>query len=670
MNWKLFLIASILVFDVSGRPADEIQSEPSSSIETKSAAKLVDEITNLTEKTTTLIQPQTTKSVEAVTKKTTEKIIPTEAATSTKASHNPTTTRYLHLIQPSQNLQTTKSTNIIQKKKYANDYSNLITKHTLLNNKRFLNNTASNITVFNKEFVISSDSSSSINNANKISLNNNSLIIKSTTESNEVPSLPSFATVSSAVNSNSSSKPLLFIDANDFPLATFVDPTTSTTKRAFVALNNNPIASWPTSSHIEEAKATPKSIRKKPVIHKIISKWSDNPNEVFNFHGDRPMISSQHAHITELKNQLTQSAFNQQNSVISFDNLPTIIGQQLIHQQQQIPSFETSIIPLSSTSAIPAVNDLILLKKKPISNNIDEELLDRCREVRIKLGTSIDGKIDSKELIECKGLNIHIDNKIDNTNKQAFAPINDYDIPTNDKFEDAPTEELYDSSLIEVDSESVHNQHEIQKEHKKKKKSNKKHKTDKQVEEEDGTEVEEETTTTEMSSMMMTVVTMMAIFNPLNFGVWGLLLAPVAAITLGGIVLAMYHFTKSNHHDHQQIWQMPMIQPWIKPQEIVVKNKIKHSPIPIKITHHHKHISAPQKMVSSSHHQPVIEYAPPWHSSSGSSNLKNSYGEPPVDSYYPSAPSDGPYRRKASMSKQQHRRKNQRPSNPFRYKLL
>lgn len=691
MNWKLLLLTSTLILGISARPADDNSQETST-------LKSLKETTNITERPTIVI---TDSPIEIVTKKTITKTaekVPVSDSIAT--SHVPTTTsRYL----ASQSLQTKPTTNA--KMKYANNYDNLITKHTL--NSHRINNKMPNITVdadsnsnsknndeLNLNYVISSDSSSSI--INQLTLND--FVKNITSVDHNKLSIP-IATISSPTTSNSSSKPLVFVDAD----ATYPHFTElSTTKRAFIQLNDNSqIDGWSNYNLEDTSQPTLTTTRKKPVIHKIISKWSDNPSEVFNY-GHEPIIPAQ---LNELKNQIVQSAYIQQQkysqpssklpppkpfipSISSFDNLPTIIGQQLLHQQQHISTIkpDPSVKPLTSNK--PSISDLLLLNR-PSSF---ESLKDYCKNIQIKLGSKYSGSIDSME--QCKGINF-IDNKIENSNLQPSTA--DYEVPEseNSNHEEVPSVEIY---------ENVHHHHNtgpnaivlpfattiipgsikignVNSNNNKAKKTKPKQ-----------GEIEEEGST-DMGSMAWSVLTMAAIFNPLNFGVWGMLLSPVAAITLGGMCFVMYKFLKhdkhehGHHHGHHHHAQIHHHHgggggEYHKPHEIIIKNKINHEAIPIKVEHFHKHIPALHKLVYShySHHHPapkapprppppppimhespVMEYSPPWHTSTG----KQSYGEPPVDSYLPSAPEGGPYKRKSSMSKHKTRK-----HNPFKYKLL
>ena len=162
---------------------------------------------------------------------------------------------------------------------------------------------------------------------------------------------------------------------------------------------------------------------------------------------------------------------------------------------------------------------------------------------------------------------------------------------------------------------------------------------------------------------MMTMMTMMAVFNPLNFGVWGFILAPVAALVFGGMCFAMYHVMPS--------------QGWSKPQEIIVKNRVNHSPIPIKILHLHKKVvqQVPVQHVPIVFHRPK-DYGPDVHDSYGPPPPSKSYGEPPmiIDDYHPSAGGGGgPYQRQSTNRLRKPvrgRRPTVTPKNSYKFKLL
>ena len=145
-----------------------------------------------------------------------------------------------------------------------------------------------------------------------------------------------------------------------------------------------------------------------------------------------------------------------------------------------------------------------------------------------------------------------------------------------------------------------------------------------------------------MRTMITTIamMTMMAVFNPLNLGVWGLVMSPMAAMLFGGICFAMYTFMNhpvamSAGHHHMP-WSSP---PPSKP--IVIRNKIKHSPIPIHILHHHKtsvshtRVSPPKPSYGppvESYGLPMEAYGPPI----------EAYGPPPMKSYGPPMEAYGP----------------------------
>lgn len=624
MNWKLLIICLSFAVGISGRPANETTPVK---IEVTTNAKISSaETTNLTEKSVT---------AEALTATTTTN--PSKAI-----ADAPTTVRYLqqHYLN-----EKTKPTN--PRSKYANNYANLITKHTL-NRQKFVNNTKgnSNITVENLSFNITS----SLNGGNnKINDNSNSNKIDHIANEIASPTIPS-----SQVTSNSLSRPLVFVDAD-----------VTTTKRAFVALNGGINKGTWSNYNLEETGTFP-TIKRKPIIHKIISKWSDNPHDVFNLHTannqePQPFISSQQAQITEISNQLVQNAFNNRIPTTSANVLPISIGQQMLHEEQHFKVPQTTRKPVKKVASkkpiivsTTSVNNLLLKVQKP--TKVPLKTKDNCL---IKIGNKVITNYD-----DCK--RYQIDNKVDGENfdDSVYDDIPaGFQIQTEPDFPDLPpppggsvpsgsppsfpsgnptipSGELPSarpsSGVPEVEQEGTNDKH---------KKRKNKRKNQKQTQEEEEN--------TDVGSMVMTVMTMMAVFNPLNFGVWGIVMAPMAAMLLGGACFAMYHYMnyqpkwqESHQHHHHT--------PWAKAQEIVIKNKIKHSPIPIKVMHLHRHAAAPQ-----THSMPVHEYSPPWES-------VKSFGEPPSD-YYPSAPSGGPYtRRKSNMRKRVHR-----PShNPFSFKLL
>lgn len=569
--------------------------------------------------------PQKATETDATKKAEAPEILTTEA---------PSTVRYLVASLP------TKPTN-----KYNNNYANLITKHTL--------NRIRNLT----------DASGSINN------NNNSNLLVSMHGIVVTNALPK--TTVEPTTSHSSSRPLVLFDGD-------VNPTI-TTRRAFFPYGTT----W-ANYHVEPPKILT-TRKKKPVIHKIISKWSDNPHEVFNLHGGQSILAAQTTKVTEinqLKDHLVQNAFN---PVVTTGSAPPFLGQQILHHQ--------SITNRPTSSSVS--NTVHVFKKKAVK--------DKCRNIKVKLGNKIvnSNKISSKE--SCGDVNLEIDNKIHNVNSHSTSDK----IPNNDKFEDASDSESesdsdYDS---EYDSESdegtkkqeivetatpqfINSITQITKPTQGLKAGNKvkgisKHRKKKPA---SGAQTGEDNGGGDMGSMVMTVMTMMAIFNPLNLGVWGVIFSPVAAVTFGGMFFAMYHFMNS---PAMKGWSSQPV--WVKPQEIIIKNRIKHTPIPVKVVHLHKNIvhTLPAKKIIAPiefHGRPVSfsppreygppvedSYGPPVEDSYGPPSLTKppkSYGEPPsiIDDYHPSAPSGGPYKRKSHY-------RSKRPvviptKNSYRFKLL
>lgn len=635
MNWKLLLIALSLAVGISARPAEDVES-------TVSVATITDKVV-----------PEVTKSTIERISTTTEAVTSRKLTTLAPVTETALpTVRYLIANMP------TKPTNA--RKKYANNYANLITKYTL-NNIRITSSSDGN--------------NASSNNSNMLAIHD--FVVDS--------SLPVATVASSATTSNSSSKPLVFIDHFDTN-PTVADPTI-TTRRAFVPMD---AGTW-SNYNLEKPKIVP-TRKKKPVIHKIISKWSDNPNEFYNLHSDSP-ISTQNTVINSLKDNLMQSAFSPgiiTAESFGFDQLPALLGQQLFSQQ-------TTYRPPT-----PAINIIQLYKKRPASVDAPKN---NCRRVKINLKNKIGNKNEmaSKEI--CDDVDINVNNDIKNVNTQQAKPATttaDYEF-NNDKFEDSASNSDYESSEKQenIDTESpiiVNSITEITRPvntvgslkigDKDKKKKKKKPSLASQI----GIDEDEEEGGIGgiggiggmggegeggIGTMMVTMMTMMAVFNPLNFGVWGIVMAPMAAMLFGGICYGMYQYM---HHDHGSKHGWPAV-PWPalpKPQEIIIRNKINHSPIPIKVMHLHKHARPPPFIVSGeSYGPPMTPYKSPpksygepveIHGPIMMSEPPKSYGEPPVDSYQPSAPSGGPYKRKSNV-----RRFKPLPgpsTNSYKFKLL
>jgi hypothetical protein len=666
MNWKLLLIALSLVAGIFARPAEDVES-------TVSVATITDKAEP---EVTTSITERTSSTTEAMT---TRKLTTNSLVTETSEP----SVRYLIANMP------TKTTNA--RNKYANNYANLITKYTINNNR-----------------IVSSADGNNMNSNNSTKynmfLNLNDVVVDN--------SLPLATVASSATTSNSSSKPLVFVDTDDVN-PTAVNPTI-TTLRAFVPMGMN--NGW-SNYNLEKPKIVP-TRKKKPVIHKIISKWSDNPNEVFNLHGNLP-ITTQNTVINDLKNNLMQTAFSPGITPESFgfDQLPAILGQQLLLQ-------DSTYRPTNA----PATNVIHLWKKRPGTDATKVN----CRKVKIKLGNKIGNKngMSSKEI--CDDIDIQVNNNIENMNTQlSTTTTEDYEF-NNDKFEDSASNSDYGSSekQEEIDTESpiivnsitqitrpLSVQETLKGSDKDKKKKKKKPGSGllPQIGVDDDDEdggiggIGGDAGGGGIGTMMVTMMTMMAVFNPLNFGVWGIIMAPMAAMLFAGICYGMYHYM--HHGGSKPSW--PASDPWPKPQEIIIRNKINHSPIPIKVMHLHKHSRPPAittheiiesygppmspygsppmesygPPVSSHNSSPMMSYGPPMSShksppksygppieihappmTSYKSQPSKSYGEPPVDSYHPSAPSGGPYKRKSNV-----RRNKPLPGpskNSYKFKLL
>lgn len=583
---------------------------------------------SLTETSTLKVSPETSTTLIASTTETTsKKAEPTTIIAPTDSSKNTSpASRYFLANMP------TKTTNV--RNKYANNYANLITKYTL-------------------------------SNSSNVGLNDSSMFVTFQAVVGETL-LPTATT--SSLNSNH-----LEVTEPD------VNPTITT--RAFPPMSSGK----PWSNYNLEIPTMEPSRPKKPVIHKIISKWSDNPHDVYNFDGQNSAVTTQSPGVNKINDRLAQNSISTV-ALNHFDQLPAIYGQQLIHPHT------TTYRPTSP----PKKNVIILSTKRPTKNStkIATKIKGTCKKVRIKVGNKLVNTNQISEKDDCV-----IDEK------NYVQTTTDYSFPNNDKFADNVEEADYDSGEKNHQGEDgevpvVTSLTQVSKPDgsvklgdtggKKKKK--------KQGAEEDA----------DVGSMVMTMMTMMAIFNPLNLGVWGIVFAPMAAMLFGGMCVAMYQFM---HHPmvkqvHQQVH-------WSKPQEIIIRNKIKHSPIPIKVMHLHKH--QPHKVVHSEPYEsygpppmetygppievyappPKVSYGPPIQDSYGAppktvehmptiisyeppkslAKPSSSYGEPPVDaSYFPIADSGGPYKRKSNFKFQKPAlkppKKLVKTKNSYKFKLL
>ena len=658
MNWKLLLIALSVIVLVTARPADETVKV----ITEESAVKSTDPPITTEEPhilTTqelvkeTQTEVETTRAQQLTTPKSLTKEV--TAATKTTTTTSTTTDRYLRTSNKQTNART---------KYAANNYANLITKHN--NNKLIINNISHNIS----------------------SINDKNLILKLHDINNSLSSLP-VATTSSSTTSNSSSNLLTFVDADD---EIIVYPTTplikdlATTSRAFVPVNKQQtIGTW-SNYHVEPPKVIPTKI-KKSVIHKIISKWSDNPNDVFNFAKKGTLPTTQQTQISNLKQQLLLSSFtnNNNNNAVNpnhnFDKLPFTYGQQLL--QQHLPS------PIGTTNRpsppSPVTNLINIITKRPpytgtsvkpfyqSDSHAGNVKQNGCGNVKIQLSSTFNNGATSKE--NCNDIEIQISNiantvndneNINDKNDKLVDPVDDYNDSgeKNDKQQGTPNDALSNNPVQrpassfpnplavapailnslsqfikpggnkqdgdgdfgggpggeggDIGGDGDAEEAPISDNRRKKKRKHG-----------GGDTSMMSSMFGSVGSMMVTMMTMMAVFNPMNLGVWGLVMSPMAAMLFGGICFAMYTFM--NHPVAMSaVHHMPWSSPPSKP--IVIRNKIKHSPIPIHILHHHKtsvsHTLSPPKP---SYGPPMEAYGPPM----------DAYG-PPMDAYGPPVKSHGP----------------------------
>ena len=665
MNWKLLLIALSVIVLVTARPADETVKV----ITDDSVVKLTDSITTEEPQILTTLETIKETPIEVKTTRAQQLTTPRSLTREVTAATTTTTTtdRYLRSTNKQTNART---------KYAANNYANLITKHN--NNKLVINNISHNIS----------------------SISDKNLILTLHDIENSLSSLP-VATTSSSTTSNSSSNLLTFVDADN---ESIIYPTTpiikelTTTSRAFVPVNkHHTIGSW-SNYHVEPPKVIPTKI-KKSVIHKIISKWSDNPNDVFNFDKKGQLPTTQQTQISDLKQQLLLGSFNNVNNVINpnhnFDQLPFTYGQQLL--QQHLPSAIGTTNRPSPPS--PVTNLINIITKRPAytgssvkpfyqsdsyAGNVKQN---GCGNVKIQLSSTFNNGATSKE--NCNDIEIQISNiantmldnqSVDNINDKLDGPVDDYNasVETDEKQQGTPNDALSANPVQRPGSSFLNplaaaapallntinqlirpggNKQTLDGDFEggpgalggeddgggdlgfgggdgdtdgpvfsdKGKKKKKKHGGG-------GDNSMMSSMFGSVGSMMVTMMTMMAVFNPMNLGLWGLVMSPMAAMLFGGICFAMYSFMNhpavmSAGHHH-----MPWSSPPSKP--IVIRNKINHSPIPIHVLHHHKtsvthtKVSPPKK----SYGPPIEAYGPP---------IK-SYSPPPMKSYGPPIEAYGP----------------------------
>lgn len=572
MNWKLLFVAlACATVSISARPADETQP------------------IEITQTPTTATAAATTREEKSTTTKS-----PVVAAVT-----SPSTIRYF----PSSTMPT-KPTN--SKLKYSNNYANLITKYTLLNNHH------------NNNRNVSSDNSNQY-----VTLHD--VVVASS-------SLPSLANTlerpATETTSNLSSKPLVFLSA---------DETTTlgtTTKRDYnQPLQYNVVSPWPELfeyGNRYQQETSPRPTRRKPVIHKILSKWSDNPHDIFignkNDYSDEKDFTIFSTRFPKPVPNVEDLTHNLYHNVI----LPDLVAPSSFNGMGQM-GHDIMANPLAN---VP----------KPLTKNVNKNYQQQyrpsnCKTTKIKVGNHIvNGLAISKE--NCDELEVQIENDIKNVNGGTTEPSTEdvYDFNINDKFQDVmgfaddsteKTNAVLSEDIPQIINSitQIQNTRPITKDDGKKRKRKKRPQSQNQIDYEDDGGLPTMFPTMlpgggdggDIGSMMMTVMTMMAIFNPLNFGVWGIIVAPFAAVMLGGIAYGMYHVVGMKqivkHVSHQAPWPVHQA-----PQELIVKSKIVHSPIPIKVIHKHPPSSASPHIVLAA---PVQHYGVPM----------DSYGPPPSEAY-------------------------------------
>lgn len=582
MNWKLLFVAlTCAIVGISARPADETKPIEITQVPTTATAAA----------TTREDKSTTTKSPPAVTSPTT------------------TTIRYLQA-----SMMPTKPTN--SKLKYSNNYANLITKYTLLNNQNYNHNNNRNV---------SSD------NSNKYVTLHDVVVAGS--------SLPSLANTlirpATETTSNSSSKPIVFLSADD------TTTSKSTTKREYhPPLKFNVVSPWPSEFDYANnlLQTTSRPNNRKPVIHKILSKWSDNPHDVFvgnkNDYSDEKDFTIFSTRWPKPHPQVDDLTHNLYQNVI----LPDLVASSSFNGMGQV-GHDIMMNPLGTVPP-PSIF-------KNVNKNNSPSRPTNCKTTKIKVGNHIVNGLASKE--NCDDIELQIENSIhQNSNNNANAVTESsneemYDFSINDKFQDvlgfnvnSQSTEKTNAVLSEDIPMIVNSINEIRqplavlpqtslKNDRKKKK--KKPQSANQIDYEDDGGFPTMIPTSfpddggdggDIGSMMMTMVTMMAIFNPLNFGVWGFVIAPFAAVLLAGFAYGLYHVAGMKEIVKQVGYSHP--------QEVIVKNKILHSPIPIKIVHKHLQqaptAAAPHFVIA----PPMHSYGPP--SQSYGPSLSDSYGVP------------------------------------------
>ena len=681
MNWKLLLIA-LLVAGISARPADETTTSqtdvPAKSEEISSTIKVKPVSTTARLSSTTTTPSSRSESSESST-----------VASSSESSESTSTSSEALTSVSSEDSSPTRRTN---------------DRYLLGNSRHKLANS------YRSRYLVSSN-----NKYNRGLIKNNKLInsnLKLTMHALENNSKLTFTPTLSSITA-SLERPA----DDDYVLETVMSfedqvsseaPSDLTTPRRYGGFNpsysttpNFPANKW-SSYNVGQPiiDNKPHNVNNKPVIHKIISKWSDNPNVVFGY-GDatkHPQHQSQ-AHINDLTNQLMITAFTPTHTY--FDDLPSIYGQQLLHSQANTyPSLVTRAPPVSNKVSIltqrpngyngyqptptrfhslVTVSGLDPVKRVKNVNKYSDEDDTKVTKIKVKndcksthkkhkkdgckeeekdgheddKGEHVDDKIDQEQQQEeHEEVNFSEEDKdgiivVEDNNQRPLKPeAQELSDPIGTGLELRPLNlpgiigtlnqlgssggnqgirrPFSGSGLSDKNDGFLSNLGGGGGQTKKKKRKKGHH--DSGVE--DGGEI----ATQDMGTMIATVVIIMAIFNPMNFGVWGLIFAPVAATMFGGICLVLYYILKSPNPSpsHGSGWS------YMNPP-IVIREK--HSPIPIQITHLHKYkkppvhvYSKPETFYEEPMKLPDISYGKPTYEPGYSKgpNIDTSYGKGPI----------------------------------------
>jgi hypothetical protein len=311
----------------------------------------------------------------------------------------------------------------------------------------------------------------------------------------------------------------------------------------------------------------------KKAIHKIFTKWSDNPQDILPQGENHPE-----------KYQLLYS------SDANSSYLNALVPTKVVY---------SPIIP-------PELNNKVKIYDKkndpnpPFKYNSYKKD-EKCAPVRIYLNNTLKNNNKPKRPETKENCNNEVDiqilSELNNNNSEFDDEFDDkFDIPIDaDKLQVTQNDDGFSSgssvisnlnpipiltSLSQLGTSGGFGQSQSQssggtKKHPKKEKKKKKKKKG-------GSEEGVLGTGMSVSTIMSTIISYLVLFNPLNFGIFGLVNSPMMATLTVGICIAMYKFMSSNHS--------PPARP------ITVRKKVKHLPI------HHIH-----------HHEPVPILKPHYH---------------------------------------------------------